>query len=98
MRPLGAALAQSRTTALIKGAQLEVVRIVLPAGKGLREHSAPGEITVQCIEGECEFTIEGAVHLLRAGDWLHLGARAPHALLARSDTSLLVTLCLVPAA
>jgi quercetin dioxygenase-like cupin family protein len=46
VRPWGDRLSGSRTTAILKADQLEVVRIVLEAGKYLREHSAPGEITV----------------------------------------------------
>lgn len=46
--PLGDRLGSVRTTAILKANQLEVVRLVLPAGKGLPEHSPPGEITVQC--------------------------------------------------
>jgi quercetin dioxygenase-like cupin family protein len=95
--PLGAALAQARTAALIKATQLEVVRLVLPAGQALREHRVPGEITVQCLEGEVEFDLPGATRRLVAGDWLHLAAREPHALRALGDASLLVTICLLPA-
>lgn len=51
VRPLAAQLQDSRTTALLKAAELELVRIVLRAGQRLPEHRAPGEITVQCLEG-----------------------------------------------
>ncbi len=95
--PLGAALAGARTAALVKARQLEVVRLVLPAGQRLREHRVPGEITVQCLEGEVEFDVAGMPRRLAAGDWLHLAAREPHALRALSDASLLVTICLLPA-
>ncbi len=95
--PFGAALAVARSTALIKATQLEVVRLVLPAGQVLREHRVGGEITVQCLEGEVELELPGATRTLGAGDWLHLAARAPHALRALSDASLLVTICLLPA-
>jgi quercetin dioxygenase-like cupin family protein len=92
--PLGDRLDGARTMALLKAEQLEVVRIVLHAGKTLREHSAPGEITVQCLEGEVEFGTTDAVHLLRAGDFIHLRRGEPHSLAARSDASLLLTICL----
>ena len=92
--PLGERLGGARTTALLKAEQLEVVRIVLHAGKSLREHSAPGEITVQCLEGEVEFGTPDAMHLLHAGDFLHLRRGEPHSLAARSDASLLLTICL----
>jgi quercetin dioxygenase-like cupin family protein len=92
--PLGQRLSGARTTALLKAEQLEIVRIVLHAGKSLREHSAPGEITVQCLEGEVEFRTPGAVHMLHAGDFLHLRRGEPHSLAARRDASLLLTICL----
>ncbi|MBK9134682.1 MAG: cupin domain-containing protein [Betaproteobacteria bacterium] len=83
-----------RTTALIKGRQVEVVHLVLPAGKRLREHSAPGEVTVYVLAGEVDFGVPGAVHRLRAGDFIHLDAGEPHSLLAISDFSALVTIAL----
>lgn len=45
--PLGPAMADARTTALLKGHQLEIVRIALQEGKTMKEHVAPGETTVQ---------------------------------------------------
>jgi quercetin dioxygenase-like cupin family protein len=94
--PLGERLPGSRTTALLKAEQLEVVRVVLPAGKSMREHAVAGEITLQCLEGVVEFSTPEGSHALSAGDFLHLAAGVPHALLARSDASLLLTICLVP--
>jgi quercetin dioxygenase-like cupin family protein len=96
VRPLGAALAETRTHALLKAEQLEVVRIVLPAGTTMREHQTPGEITVQCIEGRIEFTTPAGVQTMAAGDFIHLRGGEPHALHALEDTSALVTICLLP--
>lgn len=98
VRPLGAALAETRTTALLKAEQLEVVRLVLQAGQTLREHAAPGEITVQCIEGRIEFSTPAGLQLLEAGDFIHLMGGEPHALRALADSSALVTLCIAPRA
>ena len=95
VRPFADRLDEVRTTAVIKADQLEVVRIVLPAGKGLREHSAPGEITVQCIEGRIEFRTPTALQVLEAGDFIHLRPHEPHALNATVDSSALVTMCIV---
>lgn len=83
-----------RTTALIKGHQLEVVRLVLPAGKSLREHSAPGEVTVYVLAGEVDFGVSDAEHRMGAGDFIHLAAGQPHWLRAVSDMSALVTIAL----
>lgn len=94
VRPLGPTLAGTRTTALLKAEQLEVVRIVLPAGTTMREHQTPGEITVLCIEGVIEFTTPAGVQTLSAGDFIHLRGGEPHALHALQDASALVTICL----
>ncbi|RYF25303.1 MAG: cupin domain-containing protein [Comamonadaceae bacterium] len=96
IQPLGEQLAGATTAAIIKAAQLEVIRVVLPAGKELRQHDTPGEITVQCIEGEVEFHAGTSAHLLQAGDFLHLEPRAVHAIRALKDASLLLTICLAP--
>ena len=48
--PLGAKVKSEPTTTLIKTRALEVIRLVLPAGKVIAPHSVPGEVTVQCIE------------------------------------------------
>ena len=94
LQPLGPAIAGSVTTALIKSRQLELVRIVLPAGKTLRQHQVPGEITVLCIEGEIEFTTLAGKHLLQPGQLIHLAASAPHDLRALADATALLTICL----
>ena len=93
--PLGDRLAQATSSAILKAGQLEVMRVVLPAGKSMREHQTPGEITVQCLEGVVDFRLGREVRHMRAGDFLHLPGGAPHELTAVEDASLLVTICLV---
>jgi quercetin dioxygenase-like cupin family protein len=89
VRPLGERLPDTLTTAILKAGQLEVMRVVLPVGKSMKEHQTPGEATVQCIEGVVEFASDGAVQR-------HLAPRALHSLKAVQPASLLVTLCLQP--
>ena len=59
VRPLADTLAGAKTKTLIKTPHVEVIRMVLPAGKILSKHKAPGEIIVQCLEGEITFTTLG---------------------------------------
>jgi len=92
--PLGTALATSKTTTLVKTADLEVIRLVLPAGKEIPSHKAPGEITVQCLEGKVAFTAHGKTQELAAGQMLFLAAGEPHALKAADDSTILVTILL----
>jgi quercetin dioxygenase-like cupin family protein len=96
VRPLGDRLPEAITTAILKAGQLEVMRVVLPVGKSMKEHQTPGEATVQCIEGVVEFASEDGIQQLHPGDFVHLAPRALHSLKAVEHASLLVTLCLQP--
>ncbi len=94
IRPLKATIADTKTTTLLKTKSMEVLRLVMPAGKKIAEHKAPGEITVQCLEGRIVFTSQGQAKELVAGDLLYLTAAEPHAVEAIEDASVLVTILL----
>lgn len=94
VRPLGEALAKSITQTIVKTDDLEVIRIVLPAGNELPPHQVPGEITVQCLEGKVEFRTGELNRELTAGTMLYLASGQEHALRASEDASLLVTILL----
>ena len=94
VRPLGSTLADSRTETLVKTPTLEVIRIVLPAGKTLPPHKAPGEITVQCLEGKVRFSVGETVREMAPGSLLFVEGRGEHAVEAVEYSSLLVTLLL----
>jgi quercetin dioxygenase-like cupin family protein len=94
VRPLGAALAGAKTTTLIKSESLEVVRLVMAAGKEIAEHRAPGAITVHCLEGKIGFTALGKSVELTAGQLLYLPAGEPHSVKCVEDASFLLTLVL----
>lgn len=96
VRRLGAALATTKTSALFKTEHVEVVRLVVAAGKEIAEHEVPGEITVQCVEGKIAFTAMGKTTELSAGEMLYLNAGEPHSLECTEDGSLLVTILLEP--
>ncbi|MES2068730.1 MAG: cupin domain-containing protein [Pseudomonadota bacterium] len=95
--PLGAKLGDAKTAALFKSAHLEVIQMVLPAGKLVRPHQVPGEITLQCLEGRLELDIPGAMRSLSAGQLVCLAGGVPHAMTAMEDTALLMTILLQPA-
>jgi len=94
IRPLGQRLKESVTSTLVKTAALEVLRLVLPAGTKINRHQVPGEITVQCLEGELIFDAGGVDRDLTAGQMLFLEGGTPHALRAITDSSVLVTIVL----
>ena len=94
VRPLGAALATTRTHALFKSGDLEVIRVVLLAGDEMPPHVVAGEITVQCIEGCIAFTCDVGVRQLAAGELIHVSGDEMHALRGIENASLLLTIAL----
>ena len=94
VRPLGSAIAQGRTTTLVKTKALEIIRLVIPAGKDIPGHKTHGEITVQCLEGRVAFTIGGITRDLKGGDLLYLSSGETHALHGIEDSSVLVIILL----
>lgn len=92
IRPLGQRLSEARTATLVKTNGLEVIRLVLPAGKRIADHSAPGEITVQCLEGAVNLTALGRTQVLTPGEMLYLDGGQVHSLQAIEDSSLLLTM------
>jgi quercetin dioxygenase-like cupin family protein len=94
VQPLGARLAHEKTVALFKSKDLEVMRLVLLAGKSLPPHRVPGEITVHCIEGSIDVTVDGQSHVLHAGQLLYLAGGVMHGVTALRDSSALVTVAL----
>lgn len=92
--PLGARLRNEKTVALFKSVDLEVMRLVLPAGKSLPPHKVPGEITIQCVEGAIRVSADGEPQVLRAGQMLYLLGDVVHGVEALEDATALVTVTL----
>ncbi len=86
------------SSALFKSSDLEVIRLVLRAGKSLPPHTVPGDITVQCLDGRLDVTVDGRSHRLAAGQLLYLPGGVRHGVVALDDASALVTIALRPAA
>lgn len=94
VRPLGALLADAKTSALFKSEDLEILRLVLLAGKSFPQHKVPGEVTIHCLEGSLDIQLEAHSVRLEAGTLLFLTRNTVHAVHAVSDASALVTICL----
>ena len=92
--PLGAALADTKTTVLVKTDSLEVIRLIVPAGKEIASHRTRGEVTIQCLEGEVGIVVNGITEILSAGELLYLNKNQLHAVRGVRDASLLVTILL----
>lgn len=92
--PFGTSLAEQHSVALFKSEQLEVIRLVLAAGKSMPTHQVAGEITIQCLDGSLEIQVNGESTLLSAGQLMFLRGKVPHSVTAREPASALVTIAL----
>ena len=92
--PAGEDTSTFSSIALTKTEQIELIRLVLPAGKEMPEHHVKGDITFQCLAGEIAFLTDGNPIALKAGEMLYLEGGTPHALRAVADSVALLTIVL----
>ncbi len=92
IRPLGSRLAQAVTTTLAKSDQLEIIQLILPAGKKIAPHKVGSPITVQCLEGRVEFQVFGQWQTLEAGQMLFLNRGEIHSVKSLEDSSVVITI------
>lgn len=88
------AIGEPRSVALVHEARLEVMRLVMPAGKRLPEHRVFGPITMHCVAGAVDVLAGGERRRLAAGQLMYLAGGVPHAVEAGEDACLLVTMVL----
>ena len=80
----------SRT--LLRTPNSRVVLFGFAEGQELTEHTSTQHAVVQILSGECEFSLAGQPHSLKAGDFLYMPPNLAHALKATSQFSMLLTL------
>lgn len=61
-------------------------------GQGLTEHTAPFDAVVQVLDGEVEIRIGGEPHLLKKGESIIMPAHVSHALFAKEQFKMLLTM------
>lgn len=80
----------SRT--VFRSPNCRVVLFGFAEGQELSEHTSTQHALVQILSGECEFTLAGKPHSLKAGDLLYMPPNLPHAAIATKPFSMLLTL------
>jgi quercetin dioxygenase-like cupin family protein len=63
-------------------------------GGGMAEHSAPGTVFVQVLEGRLVLRAQGENHVVSQGELLVLAPGMPHDVRAEEDSVMLLTVCL----
>jgi quercetin dioxygenase-like cupin family protein len=61
-------------------------------GQELTEHTSTQHAMIQILSGECEFSLAGQAHHLKAGDLLYMPPNLAHAVKATTQFSMLLTL------
>ena len=92
--PLGDQFDGAVSHAFLKTEHIELMRLVLPAGKSMPEHWVEGEVTLQCLEGAFDLEAHGKRQTVNVQQMVYLGPRVPHALHAKENTSVLMTVLL----
>ncbi|MFD0986130.1 cupin [Methyloligella solikamskensis] len=92
LAPLGSAIANARTSAIIKTGQFEAIRLVVHAGAEIPEHEVPGNITLHCLEGRVHVSLTDSHLELGPNEWAYLEGGEPHSLKGIEDASLLLTI------
>jgi nucleotide-binding universal stress UspA family protein/quercetin dioxygenase-like cupin family protein len=92
VRPLGNALASAHARRLVQTPALELVRLIVRAGREIPAHKSRGEIIVHCLEGRVALNALGTTQELSAGTLVQLPAGEAHSLTGIEDASLLLTI------
>lgn len=69
-----------------------VVLFGFAEGQEMSEHTSTSYAVVQMLSGECEFSLAGQPHRVKAGEVIYMPPNLPHALKAITQFSLLLTL------
>jgi quercetin dioxygenase-like cupin family protein len=69
-----------------------VVLFGFAEGQELTEHTSTQHALIQILSGECEFSLAGKPHQLKAGDMLYMPPNLAHAVRATTQFSMLLTL------
>ena len=75
-------------------AQNKAVSLTLFAfskGEEISTHDSIGDAMVHVIDGVGQFTVDDAEHICKAGDVLVMPAKKPHAVFAKEDFKMLLT-------
>ena len=90
--PLGDQWSAGRSQTLVREGEVQISRLVLPAGHELKPHSVNLHVVFQCLEGAIVFETMGRQLMLKPGDLCHISPGEAHAVSALQDSSALLTL------
>src|SRR5665213_1569601 len=80
----------SRT--LLRTVNSRVVLFGFAEGQELSEHTSTQSAVIQILSGECEISLAGKTHAVKAGQLIYMPPNMPHAVSATKQFSMLLTL------
>lgn len=83
-----------KSMALYKANGVTVMLMALRGGAELKQHTAPGPITIQVVEGSITFIAEGRSLNLVKGEMIALDAKVPHSVVALDSSVFLLTIAI----
>lgn len=72
--------------------QVKVVLFGFSGGQELSQHTASVPAMIEVVQGEVRLTLDGDEKELSAGSWVFMEANVPHAVYAKTDTVMLLTM------
>lgn len=92
VRALGPQLRQAVSTSLLRTDRLQLLHLVLPMYEDLPQHWVDDTCVLHCLEGQVEVALPSGLRRLQAGELVVLPPAQAHALRARADSAILMTL------
>lgn len=77
---------------VLKNQSGTVTLFAFAQGQGLSEHKTPYDAFVYIVDGEADITISGIHNTVKAGEMIHMPAGEPHALSAKKQFKMLLTM------
>lgn len=72
--------------------RVKVVLFGFSGGQELSQHTASVPAMIEIVQGEVRLTLDGDEKELSAGSWVFMEANVPHAVYAKTDTVMLLTM------
>jgi len=88
------AAAGRAATTLVKDGPLRLTLLAVMEGVEIKEHKVAGTVSIQVVTGEVDITAGGQAKHLGEDEALLLGANVVHAVQARSDAVILLTIAM----
>jgi quercetin dioxygenase-like cupin family protein len=87
----GEDLPSGGTKAIVKTDEMELIRMVLAGGKKVDTHQVASPVVIHCLSGLIEIDTMGKSERLGPGQLMHLASNEPHAVRAKEDSQVLLT-------